>query len=173
MLALFLLLSTALGNGLSSHRIGLSLDAGVGGNIDTARVQPAVAGLAHIGLWTGKYDDAYSLGRYWSAGPTLRVDWRPDALRLAPMLEVRRGVDILLLGGHLFIAGGALSFHPEEGPASPIGWTARTGLGVKLRRHAHWGWIGRFEVGLDQLDGQTAATLALIVGGSFARPLGG
>ena len=112
-----------------------------------------------VGLWVGRYDEDMALGRHWGFAASVRQDWIPGAqqLRTAPMLEVRRGFDLLAVGFSAFVAGGPL-LHTGSGPLF-AGGTARLGGNVKWRFHANWGLNLRVEGGVDLYGGPALSTL--------------
>lgn len=171
---LLALLLTPSAEALTSRQSGPWVDAHVG---FAAADAPLAAGLgwqAGVGWWTGRYDDAFAIGRYWAGGAVLRQDFVDGALRTAPLLEVRRGVDLLVLGWHVFLAGGPL-WAPEAGEplagGVAIGATARGGAGLTWRRNPFLGLTVRVEAGADVVDGEVGAAIAALVGGHFARPV--
>jgi hypothetical protein len=164
---LLVLLSAVPADALTSRQGGPSLDVAAGlGLRGSPALLPSAGGMVSAGWWTGTYDDQYAFGRYWWVGPTVRVDWHPDALGLAPMLELRRGLELFVAGVAPFLAvGPALAF--AEDPT--VGLTARTGLNVKLRRTRYLGLTLRLEGGVDVADRVGFGGGALL-GVAFARP---
>ncbi len=164
-------LSLSPAHGITQVQGGPILELGAGLDMGGSPVQ--ARGGAHLSAlwWTGTYDDAYAFGRHWAVGPTLRVDVHPDALGLAPMLEVRRGLDIFIAGLHAFVAGGAVSAVPlGSDVAPPLGWTGRGGFGAKLRRHRYWGATLRLEAGVDGVGDQISFAGGVMLGVGFSRP---
>jgi hypothetical protein len=139
----------------SGPGIDLAAGLGVGGH----PVGAAVGGQLSLGWWTGTYDDQYAFGRYWWVGPTGRVDWRPDTLRIAPLLEIRRGIELIVVGLSFGAAAGPL-VRIEE--ASDVGWTARAIGQAKLRRSRFWGFSLRLEAGVDVIGDQAGFTGAVL-----------
>lgn len=181
-LAVFLWLSVLLGSllaspaalALTSRQGGPSLDLAAGVGMRGAPLRPGVGGQLSLGWWVGTYDDQYAFGKYWMFGPTGRVDWLPGAHALAvtPMFELRRGIELFVVGLAPFVAGGVTtSAALDGGPAAPIGWTARGGLQVKFRRSRFWGLSLRVEAGADGLGGgKYGFAGGVLIGPTFARP---
>jgi hypothetical protein len=144
---------------------GVDLAAGLG--LGGHPVAAHVGGQLSLGWWSGTYDDQYAFGRYWWVGPTGRVDWQADTLRVAPMLEIRRGIELIVVGLSIGAAGGPL-LRVEDG--TDVGWTARALGQVKLRRSRFWGFSLRVEAGVDGFGDRVGFTGAMLLGGSFARP---
>jgi len=169
MLPLLLALLSAPAHALTQKQAGPYIELGAGGGGGGTPVGGRVGGHLSVGLWRGTYDDAYSFGRYWSVGLANRVDLAPStgALSVAPMLEVRRGLDVFVANTSPFLAGGPLLVL-DGGTA--VGGTARGGLSVKWRRHRFWGITFRFEGGADFVADTVAPTFGLYVGGGFGRP---
>lgn len=117
---------------------------------------------AGAGVWIGKYDDVYAIGKYTSFGITLRQDYS-DGLHTATMLEVRRGFDIIV-AFHFFVAGGA------EVIGNQLHWTARLGGGIKYRFTRFWGAHLRLELGATVGQGVVGARAGLVLGVVFSRP---
>ncbi len=147
---------------------GVDLAAGLG--LGGRPVGAHVGAQLSLGWWSGTYDDQYAFGRYWWVGPTGRVDWREDALRVAPLLEVRRGIELIVVGLSVGAAGGPLIRVDGVEDATDVGWTARALGQVKLRRSRFWGFSLRLEAGVDGFGDQVGFTGAVLLGGSFARP---
>lgn len=161
MLALALVASAS---ALTSPQSGPGAELAVGLGLGGERVAAHVGGVAAVGWWFGHYDDQYSLGRYWWVGPAVRADWRPGGVRIAPLLEVRRGVDLLVVGVAPLIAAGPVW---SDGT---LGWTARLGLIAELRRTRSWSADLRLEAGVEVFGSAVGFSGAALVGGSFSRP---
>jgi hypothetical protein len=89
------------------------------------------------------------------------VEHRLDTLRSAPMVELRRGTDLIVAGVGPSLAGGAVW---DLGVEPPRGWAARGGVQLKHRlyRFTHAGlWI---EGGIDVAARQAQLTAALLLG---------
>lgn len=82
----------------TSPQAGLWFDAGGGLGLGGAPFAPAGTARAAIGVWSGNYDDRLALGRSWGVGVATRADFAGGALRVAPHVEVRRQVDLLVVG---------------------------------------------------------------------------
>lgn len=163
-LSLWLSLSPALA--LTSKQGGPSFDLAAGLGLRGAPVHPAVGGQLSLGWWTGVYDDQYAFGRYWWIGTTVRADWRPDTFGLTPMLEIRRGLELIVVGVAPFVAGG-LTVDPG---GDTLGATGRAGVELKFRRSRYWGLSLRLEAGADVVDSTVGFAGGALIGVSFARP---
>lgn len=138
--------------------------------------RPLHAGLGWevgAGWWRGRYDDAYAIGRYWSGGVTLRQDWITGALRTSPLIELRRGTDLIVAGWWAFLAGGPLVATAEDTGAATVGGTARTGIGAEFRRTRYLGITLRLEGGVDYVGRRIGGTGAALLGFQFSRPKAG
>jgi len=166
---LWLLTLAAPAHALTQKQAGPYVELGVGGGAAGSPLVGQAGGHLSVGLWGGTYDDAYSFGRYWSIGLANRVDYAPGpgVPRIAPMLEVRRGLDVFVANTSPFLAGGPLLVVGDE---VVTGATARGGLSVKWRRSRFWGVTFRFEGGADFVADTIAPTFGLYIGGGFARP---
>ena len=169
MLVPLLLSLVAPAHALTQTQAGPLFTLAAGGSLTGAPVQPSAAGQLSFGAWFGTYDDAYSFGRYWAVVQTTRVDLlsaRGDTT-VAPMLELRRGLDILVANVAGFVAGGPALVVAD---GTTLGGTARAGVDAKWRRTRFWGLTVRLEGGVDVLDGAVQPTAAVLVGAGFARP---
>ena len=166
---LWLSLSSALA--LTSQQGGPAFDLAAGLGLRGAPVRPAVGGQLSLGWWTGVYDDQYAFGRYWWIGPTVRADWRSDGFGVSPMLEIRRGLELIVFGVSPFLAGGVTiapsGVDPEQ---DAIGFTGRGGVQLKFRRTRYWGLSLRLEGGVDVIDSAVGFAGGVLIGPSFARP---
>ncbi len=168
MLALLLLLSTRPAAALSGPQAGPSLDLAAGLGLSGAPVRAGLGAQLSAGWWFGTYDDAYAIGKYWWIGPTGRVDVQGGRIAIAPMLEVRRGIEVIVAGLNLFAAGGVVQTLAD--PAPPLGGTGRLGLMGKFRRHRYWGLTLRLEGGVDVIGSQVSPAFGTLLGVAFARP---
>ena len=169
MLVLILsLLSPA--HALTTDRSGLLLDlsAGVGMQVPATPTQGSA--LLGVSWWWGPYDSSYAIGRYWSLGLVDRLDAIPGGFELSPMAEIRRGVDLIVVGWAVGLG---------VGPTLPLvaggslGGTARASVTGEFRRHRFWSLSLRIEAGATWLDGQAAGTASVLLGTQFSRPMDG
>lgn len=169
-LLLLAALLSAPAHAITQKQVGPYVELGLGGGgARSGPLQGSVGGHLSTGLWAGTYDDAYAFGRYWALGLTGRGSYliSSGALEVAPMLELRRGLDVFVANPAPFLAvGPALVI--DDGAA--LGLTARGGLALKWRKHRFWGITFRFEGGVDVFDSAVSPTFGLFVGGGFARP---
>ena len=145
---------------------GVSADATVGWSLSGGAPSSGLAVQVSGGFWAGRFDDAFALGRYWQIGPTIRVDAPGGGVRVAPMLELRRGVEVLVAGVSPFLAGGLVT-----GGDGGTGWTVRGGLAVKYRWHRYHGGTIRFEAGTDVIGGTPTVSGGVMLGFAFSRPV--
>lgn len=162
---------------LTAHQSGPLADLGVGvgfggapvpaDGVPSSRPLTAVSPEAalSLGWWWGVYDDQYAFGRYWAVVANGHADWRRDALVITPTVEVRRGLELIVVGLYGGLGGGAVL-----GPEGAPGWTARASAGAKLRRTRFFGLSLRLEAGVDAIGDTMGFGGAALLGGSFARP---
>ena len=135
-------------------RVGLSVVSG------PWSAGPSFGGSA--GIWWGRYDSVYAIGRFSSLGATVRYELT-DPDRLVAMLEARRGID-LIAGLFGFVAAG-----PELGESTS--WTVRAGVGARYRFTRFSGVSARLEAGGGfGGGGPVGSRLGLSLGGSWSRP---
>lgn len=169
MLLLAALLAALPAHALQSRQSGPMLELGVGPAMAARPVGFAGAGQLSLGWWVGPYDDEYALGRFWALVVTGRIDALPrdGSVRIAPLLELRRGVDLFVLAPHGFVAAGPLIV--ADGGA--LGATGRVGGGLKFRRSKTLGFTGRLEAGADWVGGVVSPVVALTLGGGWSKPV--
>lgn len=145
-----------------------------GGGMLVPPLGGAIGWQAGGGGWIGRYDDDYALGRYWGFGFIGRQDrvYLPGgaSLRTVPLIEVRRGMDLLVLGVQGYVAAGPL-FSAQTGHSLQVGGAIRAGGGIKYRFKPHWGLTATAEAGVDILGGSAQARLALRLGVEFSTPI--
>ena len=156
---------------LTDDRSGVSVDLAVGGSVAAPPVSGAGSAYASVGWWDGVYDHSYAIGRYWSANLGARVDLATEgAPAVAPAVEVRRGIDLVVAGWYFgFAAGPALT----PGRPNALGAGARATFGAEFRRTRFWGLTLRAEAGADARGGRVRPAGALLLGAQFSRPLDG
>lgn len=160
---------------LAEPQVGPLVEVVGGFGAGGAPFHPGFGAAATVHLWAGRYDDQYAIGRYWSVGPTFRADYTlatsttPAALRLAPLFEVRRGLELIVVGLNGFVGGGPLFVAPDDGELT-LGATARAGLGLEYRRSRFWGVAVRLEGGADFVGDSVGAVAGALVGFQFSRP---
>lgn len=170
---LSLWLAAAPAHAITGIENGPLLELGAGLGVTGSPVQAAVGGQFSAGWWVGTYDTAYAFGRYWAVVSTTRIDALPatGTWSLAPMLEVRRGIDIFVANPAFFVGGGpVLALPVGNDGATALGATGRTGLAFKLRRSRFWGLTFRVEGGVDAIGGRIQPAGGVLLGGGFARP---
>lgn len=165
MLALLLAPSA---HALTEPRSGVSLDLAAGGGLHAPPALGDVVGFGSLGWWVGTYDDSYAIGRYWSVHVNGRVDVPPKAdLRIAPQVEVRRGVDLVVAGWFFGLNGGPLL------AGDSLGAGGRALFGAEFRRTRYWGLTLRLEAGVDSVGGEIAGAGSAVLGVQFSRPADG
>jgi hypothetical protein len=140
----------------------LSLSAGLG------MVHPPVAlgpsWQLSGGVWFGKHDDAYAIGKYTGVGVTARQGLYRADLLTEPMLEIRHGADIFVVSTQMFLSGG-----PAISPDG-LGVTMLAGAGAKYRKTARFGLTGRVELGATGIDGDWGFRGNLVLGIEWSSP---
>lgn len=166
MLVLAASLAVPSAHALQRRQAGPTLELGVGPAMAARPVGFAGAGQLSLGWWVGPYDDDYALGRFWAVAVTGRVDVLPrdGSLRVAPLLEIRRGMDLIVLAPHAFVAGGPVL------TGDTLGWTARAGGGLKFRRTKTFGFTGRLEAGMDGVGAALSPVVGLTLGVGWSTP---
>ncbi|MCB9680246.1 MAG: hypothetical protein H6733_02140 [Alphaproteobacteria bacterium] len=164
---------------LGGDKAGWYVDVGVGLGAGDLPFTPGVGWTAAVGGWLGRYDDDYALGRHWGVGARFRQDVQlapgRRTLRSAPMLEVRRGVDLLVVGLHVAVLGGPLLETTLDASTTPgtrlAGGTARLAGDVVYRFRPHAGLALRVETGVDVDALHAEPVLAATVGFTFSAPV--
>lgn len=148
---------------ITADRTGAFVDAAVGAG---SAGGPTLALSASFGGWRGRYDDELSFGRFWGAGVGIRQDLPGDGgLRTAYLAEVRRGMDLVVVGANGWVAAGPLLVEPGSTVGTPaLGVAARLGGAVELRRSSTTGIALRLEVGADAVGGGVAPAGQLTLG---------
>ena len=150
---------------LTMPQSGPYLEAHAGLGLGDAPLHAGLGWEAAFGWWAGRYDDAYAIGRYWSVGATLRQDWIRGAIRSEPMLELRHGIDLIVVGWFPFVAGGPVFDETEL-----VGGTARLGFGFEFRRTRYLGLTLRLVGGADFGGGDVGGAGAALLGFQFSKP---
>jgi len=139
---------------------GLTVDA----NADLA----AGAGWqATAGLWFGKHDAVYAFGKYTGVGVTVRQAYIGGDLLTEPMLEVRRGADIVVVTTQIFASAGP-AFRGGD-----VGVTLLAGGGLKYRMTPQFGITVRAELGAHAIAGTWGFRGNLLAGVELAAPWSG
>ncbi|MCO4747528.1 MAG: hypothetical protein KC912_22195 [Proteobacteria bacterium] len=115
------------------------------------------------GYWWGNYDNDYALGRYWGVGVTARQDYVRGELSTVPMLELRRGNDVIVVGLHWFVSAGPV-IRPNA-----IGAEARGGVGGRFRLNPALSAFLRLEAMGGYVDAPTAGG-GVVIGMMWSRP---
>lgn len=107
------------------------------------------------------------VGRLWGIGARVRQDLRPIegelSVRTAPMLEVRRELDILIFGVHGAVLAGPLFDSAAPSATRLAGGTVRLAGGARLGGIAGPGLSVRLEAGVDVTQ-KVTPSIGLLVG---------
>jgi hypothetical protein len=159
---------------LASKQAGVFVQASGGLGVGDAPFTPGVGWMAAIGGWTGKYDTDFSLGRHVGFAAVVRQDIQLNSdrrlLRTAPMFQVHRGIDLLVVGVQVGAAAGPLMVTTQSTGTEVVGATARVVGAVKYRFRPRWGLLLRLEAGLDIERSKPQPALGLTIGLAFASP---
>jgi hypothetical protein len=150
---------------LTDRQAGPLLDLAAGVGFGGAPVAVSPQAQLSLGWWFGLYDDQYAFGRYWAIVANGHVDWRRGELVVTPTVEVRRGLELIVVGLYGALGGGLV-----VGPEGAPGWTARAAGGAKFRRTRFVGLSLRLEAGVDGFGDQLGFGGAAVLGVSYARP---
>jgi len=142
----------------TSAQTGVWLDASGGAAIGGRPFGLDPSTRVSLGLWRGNYDDRMALGRSWGGGVAFRLDARSGALRVAPTIEVRRQLDLLIAGLRWRVAAGP-EWHGDR-----VGVGARVGGTLMVRARPTFGPILDLEAGAAYVDGQVRPAAALGIG---------
>jgi len=169
MLVLAALLAGSDALAIQRPQSGPVLELGVGPGLGGAPAGFALAGQFSAGWWAGPYDEDYALGRFWSVLATGRVDWMSGsgALRVAPLVELRHGMDLFVVAPYYFAAAGPVL----DLAGGATGGTLRVGGGIKLRRSRTVGLTARLGGGADYVDGALSASVGFTLGIGFSAPV--
>lgn len=159
---------------LAGDRAGVWAHLAAGLGSGDAPFRAGVGWSAALGGWVGRYDDSFSIGRHVGFGAVVRQDliFRPDAtiLRTAPMLQVHRGIDLLVVGLELGGAVGPLLQTTLGGETVVTGGTARLVGALKYRFERRTSLLLRLDVGVDVETDAVQPSLGLVLGFQFAGP---
>lgn len=156
---------------LTEDRSGVSVDLAIGGSLHLPPTLGTATGFGSVGWWWGPYDRSYAIGRYWSVNLNGRGDLSPSGdLAIAPSVEVRRGVDLVVAGWYFGLGAGPVLV-PSPGIA--LGAGGRAAFGGEFRRSRFWGLTLRVEAGVDAIGDQITGAGALMLGVQFSRPADG
>lgn len=149
----------------TTRQAGLWVDLTAGLAVDS---RPPVAGPAvklGTGAWWGNYDRDYLLGRSWGAGASFRVTGQNGAPTWTGLVEVRRHIDLFVLG----LRGRAFA-GPERYSST---WLAVAGLGggLKLRPKRTVGPLVEIDFGAGWSPGLVDLRGTLSLGVEFASPV--
>jgi len=140
-------------------------DLGVSG-ADIA-FRPHAAWDVSFGTLFGAIVGHDDVGRLWGIGARVRQDLRPIdgvlSVRTAPMLEVRRELDILIFGVHGAVLAGPLFDSAAASPTRLAGGTVRLAGGARLGGIAGPGLSVRLEAGVDVAQ-KVTPSIGLLVG---------
>lgn len=163
LVAAMIALPTTAHAGLGDRTSGAYLDAA--GGLGAAYGLPVGVGAeVGVGGWTGKVDDAFSIGRTWSFGARAHTDFafEPDRLgtRTAVTLEFHRTIYLLVVALKFGAQAGAVvrlpdpitglgCDHADACPRPAIGGTVLADASLVYRFHRSWGLQLKGEIGMD------------------------
>lgn len=151
--------------GLGDRTSGVYVDAS--GGMGAAYEMPVGVGAeVGVGGWTGKVDDAFSIGRTWSFGVRAHTDFgfEPNGMvsRTATTLEFHRTIYLLVVAlkfgaqaGPVLRLPGCLPFPPNATGSQiyqcrpAIGATVVADAALVYRFHRAWGLQLKGELGID------------------------
>lgn len=153
---------------LTDPRQGLWVELGAGGLLDTGSpVAFAPSWGLSMGVWFGQYDEDFAIGRYGGIGITLRQAWLRGELVTLPSLELRKGVDVIVVGYHGFLHVG------PQITDNGVGLEGLLGVGAKYRFKPHWGVGVRLGAGAawadERVTARAEARLTLCWAASFKK----
>lgn len=162
-----LLLVPNVASAQTSRQKGLWVDVHPGLGLGGSPFGPTFGVRGGLGTWWGNYDADYLLGRSWGVGVAFRADLRtdPDRIRMAPSLELRRTIDLLVLGFRWRVMAG------PEWEGDQLGVGARLGGSVKVRPTATWGPTLDAEVGAAWVGERVSPRIGLSLGFEVATPV--
>ena len=163
-LPLTALLFTANAWALTAPTSGIVLDLTGGPGVAGAPAGLAGSWQTSAGIWAGKYDKDFAVGRGWSVSTTYRQTFGRGGLSHTPMIDVRRRLDLLVLTPQLGVKVGPTFV------AGATGLTAEIGAGANWRLHRFYGLAAMVEGGATVIGGRPYASVALRLGFSWARP---
>jgi hypothetical protein len=164
---------------LGGRRGGFWGDLGGGLAVADRPWTPGAGWTVAMGGWFGKYDDSFAIGRRVDVGVRVTQQLvRPDTgvdrdwiLRSAPMLEARRGIDLLVVALRFGGAVGPLVNRDLHGPADlELGATIRANGAVGWRFVPRASLMLRLEAGIDVIGRHVDPVLGLTVGLEVALP---
>jgi hypothetical protein len=177
---LLLLLASPARADLGGRRAGFWGDVGAGLGVADRPWSPGVGWTIAAGGWFGRYDDSFAIGRRVDVGVRLRQDFllasgsepsSRDRLLSAPMIEARRGIDLLVVALRFGGSAGPLIRYDLGDPTSvDVGGTVRANGAVGWRFDPRASLMLRLEAGIDVLDQKVAPTLGLTLGIEVAAP---
>lgn len=147
----------------TSAQAGGWVDASGGLSVGSDPLHFGPGGQGSLGIWWGNYDDRRALGRSWGLGAALRYEHRSAQPRVAPMLELRRQIDLLVVG---------LRWRVQAGPeihGDVLGVGARVGGSAMVRVRPWFGPTLNLDVGAAYVGGQVRPSGLATLGfeGSF------
>mgnify|MGYP001284325370 CR=1 FL=1 len=151
----------------TSSQSGVWIDAQPGLGLGGSPFGPSFGTRASVGYWKGNYDFDYLLGRAWGVGLATRVDLFGPELRVAPSLEIRRMIDLLVLGFRWRVLAG------PEWENDKLGVGLRVGGTVKVRPTPRIGPTIDLEAGAAWVDGRISPRIGVSIGVEIALSVQG
>jgi hypothetical protein len=144
---------------------GLWFDVHPGLGLGGHPFEPSLGVRTSAGWWWGNYDRGFILGRSVGIGVAFRADVLGDVPRLAPSLEIRRTVDLLVVGYRWRVLAG------PEWAAGELGVGARLGGTLKYRPSR---WVGPtldLEAGAAWVAGRVSPRFGVAIGVEITGPV--
>ena len=164
---LLLLLAPMAASAQTTRQTGLWIDASPGLGLGGRPFGATFSARGSVGVWRGNYDDVFALGRSWGWGASVRVDLRGEDTRVAPMLELRRTTDLLVVGLRWRVMAG------PEWEGGKLGVGARLGGTIAYRPSPYIGPALDIEAGAAWVDGRVGPRGAISLGIAGAFPVAG
>lgn len=142
----------------TSAQTGLWYEGSGGIGLGGAPLQSSWTTRGGLGLWWGNYDDRLALGRSWGVGAAVRYEPGRGVPRIAPSVELRRQIDLLVIG---------LRWRVQAGPewhGATLGAGARVGGTLVVRPRPWLGPMIDVEAGASYIAGRVRPAVALSVG---------
>lgn len=161
------LLVPASASAQTSRQVGLWLDGQPGLGLGGSPVGATLGVRGSTGVWWGNYDTGFLLGRSWGIGAAVRVDLFGPQMRVAPSLELRRTVDLLVIGYRWRVLAG------PEWDGDAVGASARLGGTLKVRPNRYIGPTLDAEIGAAYIGGKVSPRGLIGIGVEVAFPVAG
>ncbi|MFK7928651.1 MAG: hypothetical protein AB8H79_10725 [Myxococcota bacterium] len=151
----------------TSAQVGAWFDASPGLGVGGSPVGATLAVRGSTGVWWGNYDSGFLLGRSWGVGADVKVDLFGPNVRVAPSLELRRTVDLLVIGYRWRVLAG------PEWDGEDLGGSLRVGGALKVRPNRYIGPTLNAEVGAAYVGGKFSPRGTVGIGVEISFPVSG